>query len=185
MPTIDTVRNGVPTDKLFGAVNKLSDPENVALAQFRFTATNQWVDGTHSVSTIGDWYGLGTDHEYPQAYELPLDHPTLGQGRGPAPQEQVLSALAGCITGGIATIAAARKIQLTKVESSVTGEIDVRGVLGIDDAVRRGFGAVSATFVVEGDAPAEDLQKLVADSVRLSAVYDMLSATVPVTVSAA
>ncbi|MEM7287923.1 MAG: OsmC family protein [Actinomycetota bacterium] len=93
--------------------------------------------------------------------------------------------LAGCITGGIATIAAARKIELTKVESTVTGEIDVRGVLGIDDGVRRGFGAVSATFVVEGDASDEDLQKLVADSVRLSAVYDMLSASVPVTVSAA
>ena len=184
MSSIDTIRNGVPTDKLFGAVNKLSDPENEALAQFRFTATNQWVDGTHSVSNIGNWYGLGTDHEYPAAYELPIDHPTLGQGRGPAPQEQVLSALAGCITGGIATIAAARKIPLTKVESSVTGEIDVRGVLGIDDGVRRGFSAVSATFVVEGEASDEDLQKLVADSVRLSAVYDMLAATVPVTVSA-
>ena len=67
----------------------------------------------------------------------------------------------------------------------MTGEIDVRGVLGIDDAVRRGFSAVSATFVVEGDADDEALQKLVADSVRLSAVYDMLSATVPVTISAA
>ncbi len=184
MTTIDTIRNGVPTDKLFGAVNKLSDPENEALAQFRFTATNRWVDGTHSVSSIGNWYGLGADHEYPAAYELPIDHPTLGQARGPAPQEQVLSALAGCITGGIATIAAARKIRLTKVESSVSGEIDVRGVLGIDDGVRRGFKSVSATFVVEGDASDEDLQKLVADSVRLSAVYDMLAATVPVTVSA-
>ena len=184
MATIDTNRNGVPTDKLFGAVNKLSDPENAPLAQFRFTATNQWVDGTHSVSTIGTWHGLGADHEYPTAYQLPVDHPTLGQGRGPAPQEQVLSALAGCITGGVATIAAARKIRLTRVESAVTGEIDVRGVLGIDDGVRRGFSSVNATFVVEGDASDEDLQKLVADSVRLSAVYDMLAATVPVTVSA-
>lgn len=184
MTTTDTVRNGVPTDKLFGAVNKLGEAENAALAQFRFTATNRWVEGTHSVSTIGDWYGLGTDHEYPAPYRMPIDHPTLGAGRGPAPQEQVLSALAGCITGGIATIAAARKIELTKVESSVTGEIDVRGVLGIDDGVRRGFSSVSATFVVEGNADDEALQMLVSDSVALSAVYDMLSATVPVTVTA-
>ena len=137
MTTTDTVRNGVPTDKLFGAVNKLS--ENGELAQFRFTATNAWVDGTHSVSTISDWYGLGADQQYAEPYELPLDHPTLGAGRGPAPQEQVLGALAGCITGGIATIAAARKIKLEGVESTVSGDIDVRGVLGIDEDVRRGF----------------------------------------------
>lgn len=170
--TSSATRNGVPTDKLFATVGKLKDqPE---LAAFRFTARNRWVNGTHSTSTIHDWYGVGTDHEHVESFSYSADHPTLGTGNGPTPQEFLLHALAACITGGIATIAAAKKIELTSVESTVEGDIDVRGVLGIDGDVRNGFSAIRASFRLEGDASADELRDVVKASVARSAIYDMV-----------
>ncbi|MGI9602637.1 MAG: OsmC family protein [Acidimicrobiales bacterium] len=181
--TTTTVRNGVPTDKLFGAINKTG--EQPELAQFRFTARNRWVDGTASTSTMTDWYGLSANHDYATPYEATADHPTLGDNRGPSPQEYVLHALAACVTGGIVTGAAARKIELESIESVVEGDIDVRGVLGVSDHVRNGFSAIRCRFTVKGDAPAETLEALVEAGQRFSAVYDMLTANTPVEIEAA
>ena len=172
MPTTVTNRNGVPTEKLFGTIGKLEDQPD--LAAFRFTARNQWQNGTHSRSTIKEWYGVGSDHDHVGEFSYDADHPTLGTGNGPTPQEFLLHALAACITGGIATTSAAKKIDLTSVESTVEGDIDVRGVLGIDPGTRNGFSAIRATFRVEGDASAEELRNLVSASVARSAIYDMV-----------
>ena len=128
--------NGVPCEKMFGAIAKMG--ENGELAQFRFSARNDWVEGTASESTIHEWYGLGTDQTHVDTFTYRADHPTLGHGHGPTPQEYVLHALAACITAGIATGAAARNIELRRVSSTVSGDIDVRGVLGVDPDVRKG-----------------------------------------------
>jgi uncharacterized OsmC-like protein len=173
-------RNGVPTEKLFATIGKLR--ENGELAQFRFSARNRWVEGTASQSTIYEWYGAGADQVHVREFEYAADHPTLGHGHGPTPQEYVLHALAACITAGIATGAAARKIDLTNITSTVSGDIDVRGVLGIDDGVRRGFSKVRIDFDVQGDADRETLDKLIESSTRYSAVFDMLMAETPVEV---
>lgn len=167
-----STRNGVPTEKLFATIGKLEEQPD--LAAFRFTARNEWRNGTHSRSTIKDWYGVGTEHDHVAEFSYSADHPTLGTGNGPTPQEFLLHALAACITGGIATIAAAKKIDLESVESTVEGDIDVRGVLGIDPDVRNGFTAIRARFRIEGDACAEDLRDLVSASVARSAIYDMV-----------
>jgi uncharacterized OsmC-like protein len=175
-----TVRNGVPVDKLFGTINKVTaDP---SLAQFRFTARNQWLDGTASRSTIHEWAGAGGEHVHVREFSFEADHPTLGHGYGPTPQEYVLHALAACITTGVATTAAARKVELTKVTSKVVGDIDVRGVLGIEDAVRRGFSEVRMEIAVEGDADDETLRALVEGSRTHSAVYDIIVGPTPVSI---
>ncbi|MFW2333300.1 OsmC family protein [Ilumatobacter sp.] len=181
--TAPTERNGVPTDKLFGTIAKLK--ENGDLAAFRFSARNEWIEGTASRSTIFEWFGAGADQVHVDEYTFAADHPTLGHGHGPTPQEYVLHALAACITAGIATGAAARKIDLTSVSSKVTGEIDVRGVLGIDADIRRGFSSVAIEFDVQGDADRSVLDGLLAGATDYSAVYDMLTAATPVTVSSA
>jgi uncharacterized OsmC-like protein len=173
-----TVRNGVPVDKLFGTITKMRDqPE---LAAFRFTARNRWVDGTATTSTFHEWYGAGADQVHAEEFQAPADHPTLGHGTGPTPQEFVLHALAACVTAGIATTAAARKIDIESIESVVQGEIDVRGVLGLDDGVRNGFSRIRADFTVKGDAPAETLEALVEASKQRSAVYDIVVGSTPV-----
>ncbi len=176
-----TERNGVPTDKLFGTIAKLK--ENGDLAAFRFSAKNEWINGTASQSTIYEWYGAGADHVHVDEFTFAADHPTLGHGHGPTPQEYVLHALAACITAGIATGAAARKIELTSVSSTVKGDIDVRGVLGIDADIRRGFSSVAIEFDVQGDADRAVLDGLLAGATDSSAVYDMLTAATPVAVT--
>lgn len=165
--------NGVPCDKMFGAIAKLR--EDGDLAAFRFTAKNEWVEGTASRSTIHEWYGLGGDQTHVAEYDYEADHPTLGHGHGPTPQEFVLHALAACVTAGVATGAAAREITLNRVTSTVTGNIDVRGVLGIDPDVRKGFSDVCMEVDIDADCDDAAKDALLAGGAKYSAVFDMLS----------
>ena len=110
-----------------------------------------------------------------EEFSYDADHPTLGHGHGPTPQEYVLHALAACITAGIATGAAARNIQLNKVSSKVSADIDVRGVLGIDPDVRKGFSNVDIEFDIDADCDDEQKDALMAAGAKYSAVFDMLS----------
>ena len=178
--TTETLRNGVPVDKLFGTIGKMK--EDSTLAAFRFTAKNSWIEGTASRSTIHEWAGAGGEHVHVSEFSFEADHPTLGHGRGPTPQEYVLHAIAACITAGIVTTAAARKIEINKVESTVQGEMDVRGVLGIDKTVRNGFEVIRMTFKIDGEASSADLRGLVEASRNRSAVYDMLTNNTPVSI---
>ena len=172
--------NGVPCDKMFGAIGKMR--ENGELAQFRFSAKNEWVEGTASRSTIHEWHGLSQDHTYAEEYSYVADHPTLGHGHGPTPQEYVLHALAACITAGVATGAAARNIKLNRVSSMVSADIDVRGVLGVDPAVRKGFSDVTIEFDIDADCDDDQKDMLLAGATKYSAVFDMLANPTEVTV---
>ncbi|TIC88891.1 OsmC family protein [Nocardioides sp. GY 10113] len=172
--------NGVPTAKMFGAIAKFTD--NGDLAAFRFTARNAWVDGTASTSSIHEWYGIGADQQHVEEFRFTSDHPTLGHGYGPTPQEYVLHALASCITAGVATGAAARGIALHSVTSTVTGEIDVRGVLGVDPDVRKGFSRIEVAFDVQADADQDQIDALIASATKYSAVFDMLTGPTQVVV---
>lgn len=165
--------NGVPTDKMFGAIARFK--ENGELAAFRFSAKNEWVEGTASQSTIYQWYGLGADQVHVKEFSFKADHPTLGHGHGPTPQEYVLHALAACITVGVATGAAARKIKLNKVSSTVSADIDVRGVMGVDPDVRKGFSNVTVEFDIDAECDDATKDKLLAGGTKYSAVYDMLA----------
>lgn len=177
------VRNGVPVHKLFATIGRLRD--DPSLASFRFRARNRWIDGTASTSTIHEWHGVGADHTHIREFEFSADHPTLGTGQGPTPQEYVLHALAACLTLGVATTAAARKIELHSVTATVTGEIDVRGVLGIDPDVRNGFGHISVEMEIQADADATAIGALIESSRSRSAVYDMLAGETPIRVTSA
>ena len=96
--------------------------------------------------------------------------------------EFVLHALAACLTAGLANIAAARRIKLTEVRSTVTGDIDLNGILGLDPEVRNGYQQITVRFTIKGDAPAEKLRELVEQSRARSAVFDVITNGVPVIV---
>ncbi|MGH1493585.1 MAG: OsmC family protein [Acidimicrobiales bacterium] len=172
--------NGVPLEKLRGTIAKLTD--NPDLAAFKFTAKNSWVEGTATRSTIHEWYGAGSDQVHAEEFSATADHPTLGHGHGPTPHEYVLHALASCIAAGVATTAANRDISLTKIETTARGSMDVRGILGIDPDVRNGFGNVEVEVEIEGDAPRDALDALIAASTKRSAVFDLLTAPTQVSV---
>jgi uncharacterized OsmC-like protein len=112
------------------------------------------------------------------------DHPAVlvGQDNGPTPVEFVLHALAACLTAGLANIAAARKVKLTEVRSTVTGDIDLNGILGLDPEVRNGYQQITVRFTVSSDAPADKLRELVEQSRARSAVFDVITNGVPVTI---
>lgn len=170
-----TLTNGVDTAALFGALDAVkSQPE---AAKFQFRARNEWISGTHSKSTIHDFFGLGAEQTHVEEHTYEADHPMqlVATDKAPTPAEHLLHALAACITAGIGNIAAARGVRLSRVESLVTGDIDLVGLLGIDPTVRNGYQGIEVSVKIEGDATADELEAVVQRSVARSAVFDMLT----------
>ncbi|MDV3221602.1 OsmC family protein [Intrasporangium sp.] len=167
-------RNGVDTATLFATLDAVR--EMPAAAQFEFRAHNEWIEGTHSLSRIHDFFGVGEERTHEREFVFDADHPAVlvGRDHGPTPVEFLLHALAACLTAGIANIASARKVTLTEVRSTVRGSIDLNGILGLQD-VRNGYQHVTVAFLVKGDAPAEVLREIVEQSRSRSAVYDVLA----------
>ncbi|MEU0557612.1 OsmC family protein [Dactylosporangium sp. NPDC006015] len=181
----DSSRNGVDVTALSATADAVRG--NPAAAAFQFRAHNEWISGTHNRGTIHDYSGGGEERTHERTFQFDADHPAVLAGRdnGPAGPELVLHALASCLTAGLATAAAARGIRLTEVRSTVTGDLDLNGVLGLDPAVRNGFGQITVRFTVTGDAPADQLRDLVEHSRARSAVLDVLTNVVPVTIEVA
>ena len=181
-----TIRNGVDTDKLFATLDLLGgEPE---LAEFQFRATNRWIGGAHNRSTIKGFYGAGAeDATRPAEFALDAGEPAilLGTDTGPNPAEHLLHALAACLTTAIVYVAAARRVNLTSVESELTGDMNVSGALGISSEVRNGFERIGVRFRVTGDASPAKLHEVVARATERSAVYDMLAHGVPIAVGVA
>jgi uncharacterized OsmC-like protein len=175
-------RNGVDTATLFATLDAVkAAPE---AAQFQFRSSNEWLTGTHSRGTIDGFFGVGEERTHARTFQFDADHPAVlvGNDNGPTPVEFVLHALAACLTAGLANIAAARGIRLTEVRSTVVGDIDLNGLLGLNPDVRNGFQKIAIRFTVKGDSPAEKLRALVERSRARSAVYDVLTGQVPVTI---
>jgi len=175
--------NGVDTPTLFATLDAVA--EQPELAKFQFRASNEWISGTHNRSTIQGFYGAGQEDSTRVApFVYDADHPVVlvGGGNAPAPVEFLLHGIAACLTAGVANIAAARGIALTKVQSTVEGDIDLLGILGLSDQVRNGYESIRVHFTVEGDASPEELRGLVEQSRARSAVYDVLTNGVPVSV---
>jgi len=176
-------RNGVDTPKLFATLDAVKgQPE---LAKFQFRVSNRWVNGTNSRSRMETFSGAGGAHEHKRDYEFDADHPSVlvGTDEAPTPVEFLLHGLAACITAGIANVAAARGVTLTEVSSRIEGDIDLLGLLGLSKEVRNGYERIRATFEIRGDAPAEKLREIVAQSQARSAVYDVLTHGVPVEIA--
>lgn len=175
--------NGVDTPTLFATIDAVrSQPD---LARFRFRATNRWISGTHSRGRIEAFTGAGGEHAHAREMQFDADHPKVlvGGDEGPTPVEFLLLGLAACLTAGIGNIAAARGVRLSSVRSTVEGDIDLRGILGIADDVRNGYQQIRVHFDIEGDAPPEKLREIVEQSRARSAVFDVLTSGVPVTMT--
>jgi uncharacterized OsmC-like protein len=178
----DPVRNGVDTATLFATLDAVKGAPEAA--KFQFRAANEWISGTHNRSTIDGFFGVGEERAHERSFTFDADHPAVlvGRDNGPTPVEYVLHALAACLTAGLANIAAARGVRLTEVRSTVVGDIDLNGILGLNPQVRNGYQSIGVHFTVKGDAPAEVLSALVEQSRNRSAVFDIITNRVPVTV---
>ena len=179
--TTDPVRNGVDTAALFATIDAVKADHEIA--KFQFRATNTWVSGTHNRSTIHGFHGAKQEMTHQQPFVMDADHPPVlvGADEGPTPVEYVLHALAACLTAGLANVAAARGVQLDEVSSTVEGDIDLLGILGLSSDVRNGFQQIKVSFRLRGDDP-EKLREVVERSTKRSAVYDIITNGVPVAI---
>ncbi len=176
-------RNGVDVEKLFATLDAVKgQPE---IADFQFRARNTWHAGTHSSTEFSGFHGALQELEHRHPTVVEADHPEVlvGTDHAPTPAEHLLHAIASCLTAGIGNIAAARGVELTHVSSTVEGDIDLLGILGLSDgSVRNGYQQIRVTFRIEGDADDETLRQIVEQSQRRSAVYDTLTRPTPVVV---
>jgi uncharacterized OsmC-like protein len=173
--TSTPVDNGVNVEALLGAREALgAAPE---AAKFEWRASCEWQHGTHSTTKVEGFFGLGEEQRHRTRYAFDVDHPEIfaSEDNGATPVEYVLVGLVGCLTAGVAAVAQMREIQLRRVTATIEGDMDVRGILGMDTDVRNGFGAIRVTYDIDADASDEDIRALVAQSQKRSAVYDILT----------
>jgi len=169
------VNNGVNVDALIGAREALDQAPEAA--QFKWRAICEWVNGTQSRSTISGFFGLGEEQSREKPFTVEADHPKqfASEDNAPTPVELVLSGLASCLTAGIAAVAQHRGIQLHSVKATLEGDMDIQGILGVDDDVRNGFSAIRVHFDVVADASDDDIKAVVAQSQKRSAVFDVIT----------
>jgi uncharacterized OsmC-like protein len=172
----------VNVDALLEAREALSQAPEAA--QFQWRATCEWVNGTHSRSTVDGFYGLGEEQQHKTRFTFDADHPEVfaSEDHGATPVELVLAGLASCLTAGVASVAQMREIQLRSVSATLEGGMDIQGILGIDGEVRNGFDGIKVTYNIDADATPEEIQAVVAQSQKRSAVYDVITNPTNVTV---
>jgi uncharacterized OsmC-like protein len=178
------VDNGVNVEALLGAREALTEaPEG---AKFTWRASCNWLRGTHSVTTVRGFFGLGEEQSHRTEFRLDSDHPEIfaSEDNGPTPVEIVLAGLAGCLTAGIAAVAQNRNIQLRSVKATLEAGMDIQGILGIDGDVRNGFDGIRVHYDIDADASREDIAALVAQSQKRSAVFDIVTNPTDVTMTA-
>jgi uncharacterized OsmC-like protein len=176
------VDNGVDVAALIAAREALTNTP--AAAQFRWRATCKWMNGTHSRSSVDEFFGLGQDQRHRTEFTFDADHPELfaAEDNGATPVEFVLVGLGACLTAGVAAVAQHRKIQLRSVAATIEGAMDLQGILGIDSEVRNGFDAIKVTYTIDADATPDEIRALVAQSQKRSAVFDIVTNPTNVTV---
>ena len=180
-----TVTNGVNVQALLDAREVLKGAPEAA--QFTWRASATWQHGVHSEIKVQSYYGLGEEHEHKAESVFEADHPETfaATDNGITPIEYLLVGLASCLTAGVASVAENRGIQLRSVTSAVEGAHDIRGILGADSDVRNGYNDIKVTFTIDADASKEDIEALVAQSQKRSAVFDALTNPTNVTVEVA
>jgi uncharacterized OsmC-like protein len=176
-----TVNNGVNVQALLDAREALKDAPDAT--KFTWKASCKWEGGTYSKSKVKSFFGLGQEQSHKTETSFEADHPEIfaAEDRGITPIEYVLVGLASCLTAGVAAVAQNRGVQLRSVESTLEGKMDIRGILGMDSDVRMGYDDIKVKFKIDADAPKKEIEAIVAQSQKRSAVYDVI--TNPVNVS--
>jgi uncharacterized OsmC-like protein len=178
---VRTKLNGVAVDRMLETIEAVkADPQ---LGASRWRARNRWLDGGHNRSTIQDFFGAGKEDTRSEPFVMDNDEPPflLGENRGANPVEYLLHAVAGCVTTTFVYYAAAEGIEVQEVESTLEGEIDLRGLLGTAP-VNPGYESIRISMRVKADAPQEKLNELIALAQRRSPAFNSLTRPVPVKV---
>ncbi len=182
--TNENIVNGVSVDKLFGIIDAIKT--NSDIAKFNLRAKGNWISGAHSQTNIKDFYGACQTHNRKKTFVLEIDEPNvlLGTDAGANPGEYALAALNGCLTSALVYHAAAKGIQMDEIESTLDGDVDLLGFLGIDESVRNGYKKINVAFKIKADnATDEQLNELVLLAQKRSPIFDNISNPTPIEVN--
>lgn len=183
MQTMKQTLNGLDLEQMTSTVAALqADPD---LARFQFRARNRWIDGGENRSLIRDFYGAGReDDSRAEAFEFTNGEPPilLGDNEGANPVEYLLHALAGCVTTTFVLHAAARGVKLNRVSTELQGDMDLRGLLALDDTVSPGYEQIRIRMAVDADCSDEELDQLMSFAQAHSPVCTTVCRPVPVVV---
>ncbi|SCK29466.1 OsmC family protein [Streptomyces sp. WMMB 322] len=179
-----SIVNGVDTERLKATIEAIDT--DVTCADFQFRASNEWLDGAHNRSALASFRSAGAeDNTRKQTFTFDAGEPLplLGHDEGPNPTEALLHALAACLTTSLVYHAAAKGINVRRVESSLEGDLDLRGFLGMDEDIRNGYEGIRVNMKIDCDGGEEQVRQLVETAQRRSPVFDIVTNKVPVTVS--
>jgi uncharacterized OsmC-like protein len=170
-----TADNGVNVGALLAAREALKNAPQAA--KFKWRASCRWKNGTYTNTTVQGFHGLGEEQKHKTEFSFEADHPEIfaSEDLGATPVEYVLVGLASCLTAGVASVAQNRGIQLRSVEAKIEGSMDIQGILGIDSDVRNGYDDIKVTFNIDADASKKDIDAIVAQSQKRSAVFDIVA----------
>jgi len=174
--------NGINVDQLFGTIDSIK--ENPEIARFTFRATNRWIGGTHNQATIKDFFGGLKEESSREPMVFEVDEPPVlcGLDLGANPVEYLLVALSGCLTTTLIAHAAARGIEIRKVESRYEGDLDLRGFLGMSDDVPVGYQKIGVYFKIDADVSEDRKEELIRMAQKHSPVYNTITKPIPVSV---
>jgi uncharacterized OsmC-like protein len=175
--------NGVDTTRLQETVTAVK--ATPALGRFKFRIENRWIDAGENRSEVKSFYGSGQDLSHNAGFTLEADEPEilLGQDKGANPVEHLLHALASCVTTSMVYHAAARGIKIEQVETSLEGDLDLQGFLGLDPAVRNGYQQIRLKQRIKANVTDEQLRELSSLGPTFSPVFDSITKGVPISVS--
>jgi len=179
----NTTRNGLNLEQMGQTVEVLK--QDPALAQFEFRARNQWINGGENRSSIQGFYGAGVEDESrtePFVFTNGEPPVLLGNNEGANPVEFLLHALAGCVTTTTVLHAAARGIQIRRLSTELVGNIDVQGLLALNDSVPVGYESITIKMNIEADASDEEIDDLISFAEGHSPVCNTVCKPVPVSI---
>jgi uncharacterized OsmC-like protein len=175
--------NGVNVTKLVDTMDAIKN--SPIISKFNFRAKGRWIDGGHNQTTINEFYGACQTHNRSRPFVYDEDEPPvlLGEDHGANAGEYALAALSSCLTTTLIYHAAAQGVTIDEVESTLSGDIDLQGYLGMSENVRNGYEKIKVTFKVKSEAPKEKIRELVELAQKRSPVFDIISNPTPVEVS--
>jgi len=174
--------NGVNVTQLFETIDNIK--ENGEIAKFNFRAQNKWKGGTVNQTTVSDYSGACQTFTRSKPHVFIKDEPPvlLGKDTGANPVEYLLAGLAGCITTSLVAHAAAKGIKIDSIESTLEGDIDLHGLLQLDDT-NPGYQGINISFKIESDASEETLEELIKLARKASPVANTISRPTPINVT--
>jgi uncharacterized OsmC-like protein len=180
---IISVVNGVDLNRLTDTIEAVrGKPE---LGSFKFRIQNRWIGCGRNRSEVQQFSAGGKEVQHVADFTLEADEPDvlLGGDSGANPVEHLLHALASCITTSMVYHAAARGIAVEEVESSLEGDLDLRGFLGLAPNVRKGYQEIRLKLRIKADVTDQELRDLASLGPKFSPVFDSITNGVPITVS--